>query len=352
MAKLSVFGAGLVSYFERPGSPEESYTAGVGKVRRVFDTAWNDRWTFIQGLLGWSQILEGNLGKKYIQRVPPQPYKDIRRVFPNDEDEVSPEQYWLFPTQLESVQGIGPRGKQSNDIFFYEKARITVTYESLTYTPYSDEYTRNKGWLDQNGNPSDLFIARPGSVPYAYPFRYISRSYQPTAEYLTLPYGQLLWADDGSPAATGAGKIIPTMEVHYTWHMVPSSLNNVSNQVTHIFNHVGKVNKYEFDNCPPGTLLLTAVESKPYRLIGGGYLNDLTFKMKYFNATNIMGVPENKGHNHFLKFSQLSIRDLPPGTIGLVPGSTYKYELLSSDGTLTGRRVYDEINFTTLFQIE
>ncbi len=351
MAKLPVPTLGIYDLFEFPGSPEESFTTGIGRVRRVFLCEWEDRWVVAQGLMGWAEILPGELDFEYIHRVPPHSYKDITRIVPTDEDNNALQQNWLFATQLESITGVAPRGLNSNDVGYYEKAKITVTYESLTYDPHSDEYAENKGWLDLHGNPCDLYITTFGSGPggttldAALPVRYISRTFHPTAEYLTLPYGQLLWADDGTPAATGAGKIIASMEVQYTWHQVPSSINNVSSQITRIFNHLGKVNKYTFDFFPPGTLLLTAVETKPYRQIGGGYMSDITFKMKYFNASSSLGVPTNKGHNHFLKFNSIGL----PAFGNLT--NSYDYVLLTSNGLDTGRRVYDEYDFSFLFLV-
>src|SRR5262249_50088726 len=68
------------------------------------------------------------------------------------------------------------------------------------------------------------------------------------------------------------------------------------------------VNDRPFDDNPMDTLLLLAAEVKPYRLVSGTRVCDITYKMKYFQCIK----PSNgrpylppQGHNHFLRYSTL-----------------------------------------------
>jgi len=336
-----------ITYKERPGSPEESYANGIGTCKRTFDVAWTQRWEFAQQMLGYSQRLNSGTGG-YISRKVPEAYKDIARVAYSDIEGQFKSEYWLYAQSLDSIQGIKPIEKNANDVGTYDKARMTFTYSSLTYNVHTDDDCRNgvgaahTRFVDANGNPSDVY--REGTA--ARIARYITRQVQPTSEHLQLPFGQMLWADgSNTPAVNGIAKTVPGMEVIYTWHQVPSQMLNVTSQISQLYNKIGTVNKYDFDYCPPGTLLLTAIETKPYRIIGGGTVSDIVFKMKYTNHFDASGTITNKGHNHFIHFTTFVVEG---GTID--PIKSYRYDLLTSNGNATtGRKVYNESDFIDLF---
>jgi hypothetical protein len=355
-----------VGYTERPGSPQESYVNNEGKVTRVFDVRWDSRGLFYDSLLGYSQVAY-NRGQPYVSRVPPITYFDDQTNEP-----------WLYATSIERVEGVGfpsstfQRGQtlvDNNNIYQYEIARITVGYQALTYRVMDDKRMLNQATLiddvdgvtyaipaatDAYGNPDESSL-----------LRYVSRHIQPNTEYLRLPGGQMKWATNTSggntnvsSGALGMGKIISTAEIQYTWHQVPIIPD-------HIYKYVGCVNNDGYltsqgtlldmptgpppfsDNCPgldqprnfaPGTLLLTGIELKPYRQITGHYAYDITYRMKFFSALLADGTLYNpeRGHNYFLRWQG---------------GSNYGYELLTADGTVGGRTIYDAKLFANLFRL-
>lgn len=402
MATLSKYvgperGVATISYVERPGSPRESYSQqGGARVQRIFDVSWEDRWYFCRALLGFS-LTNGAGSLNYITRITPEPYPGAGRVVGG-----SDETYWLFAHAIESIEPIGPGGKDisqatpgmptrvtrdADNTFTYQKARITVSYESAPYKiiPTSDFLRLDSvkasnttiGSLIKSVDltPVQQFLSiDPRSTTNFFPdesclARYVSRHVQPTAEHLTLPFGQMLYQPDAplppgqkaSPAINGIGRIIPNMELQYIWHQVPAVPN-------HILKYLGTVNLTEFVDRTPsldpnysnnlgksyavGTLLLVAIEVKPYRQITGAFAYDIVYRMKHFSALKPPKPPAllptlfdpEKGHNYFIRFK--NIGTLPDGTEGPV----YQYELLNTSFDAGNQPNGIPVFYSTYFQ--
>ncbi len=346
MPVLSTAG-GNVTYSERPSSPTESYRGQMYTVQRVFDVAWGDRWTFALALLGDSQVLtdpDAPYGV-FLSRKIPQGYKT--QVLGPDTGA-----RWMFPVSIDSMEPIGADlGYDANDVAQYTRgdakhagARITVTYEGTHYKVLSDSEMTTAGYTqqdprtgDENLDPTDTTVY-PDESSLA---RYCSVFVQPMAEYLSLPFNALRWAElndkanndpgmaaalgnvaqdatksyPGSPVTNSYGRIIPSTEVNITWHMVPKVPKAM-------YTALGKVNAAPFNDpygrftALPGQLLLTNAELKPYRWIGGKYLFDISYKFKLFkpvpepgdpgyDATNDpfnQSIPGFITNNHFLHF--------------------------------------------------
>ena len=202
MAYLNVPGAAAIWYSERPDSPSESYAGGVGKARRVFDVRWTDRLKFLSRMLGYSEpVYFSNGNFSHVKRTPPVAYPPItitsnRRIG----QYIEPSEYWLHATSVDNIEPVGidrsplerrPPGRASDlvvetrdadNMFTHALARITLSYEALPYRVVTDDGMKSLGFYASD-------------APFEYSFyRYVSRTAQPHAEHLTLPFGVLRWA--------------------------------------------------------------------------------------------------------------------------------------------------------------
>lgn len=330
----------------------ESYSSQTGRASVVYDVPWADRWDFCTLMLGYSQVSTASDGTRYVSRVPPQPYTGAERYqFTGDTDK---KKYWLWATSVESIEGQSPRGLDLNGFPEFDFARIKINFETLSYRVYSDQEMISIGdtrsGIAQNIPDEGKRLSR-----------FVTRFAQPASEYLQLPFGRYKWA--GGPKSgqyvTGAqlGLIIPTQEVVFIWHQVPRtasqygppaySVPRLAREALGTINHAdfpASVGTSGLVTYPKGTLLLTSIETKPYKWIGGQYYVDITYKMKYLNAvdprTNQTYSPA-RGHNHFLQMTSSGDG---------VTHNDYAYHLVSHDGTDTGLKVYRERNFNDLFR--
>lgn len=335
----------------------ERYSGNTAQVSIEYGVAWLDRWMFCLHLLGYAEILEDpGSQKKYISRQLPQGYYGtIFTIDPGGDKDPHPT--WLWANHIENMVGMGPLGYDNNGAPLYKEARITVIYESISYRLATDAQLI-KGDSTLPGYPEIPDEAKKLG-------RYITRFVQPSADYFALPHGRFYWATGSAPflhaPVTGAqlGFVIPYQEVVYIWHQVPrvKKLNDIAPPAyavpSVIKTALGSVNKTAFDNgrFEPGTLLLTSVEIKPYRWIGGNYYADITYKMKYLNAVKpFANPPENynpaRGHNYFLQMPVSPSSDPNTGD-----GFTdFEHHLLTHNGQETGIKVYRETDFHDLFR--
>lgn len=355
-----------IEYRERPDSPKESYSGNTGKCSRTFDVAWTDRLFFLQGMMGWSEPVFGNTGTfQYIKRVQPVGYPAVV-VGDNKASlwgKVEASNYWLYATAIDSIEPLGidrsdrellrrntregveftVNTKTDEDIFKHHTARISLSYEALPYRVADEAAMRSLGFIDETGQIDESTM-----------WRYVSRTIQPSSEHLTLPFGRMKW-DASAPtglantvATNQTGRIIPSMDIVYTWHQVPGIPD-------HAFSMIGSINSVVINDWSPGsgkawsyaagTLLFTGMELKTYRMATGIYCNDVIYRMKYFSAvephTGELYAPP-RGHNHFLAFH---------GITGTAPlDYKYSYQKLV-DGSSTGRGVYQEQDLRKLFTL-
>lgn len=373
--KMAKFGG--VTYTELPGSPQEGYSGGQGKITRTYLCAWNDRWKFASALLGRSIVATSPAtntfpsGRKFIKRQLPDGYA----VNVNTGDVTGTGNAWLYATGVDRIEGIGvPQRavgsasavlKDDADNYLYEKAKLTVQYESILFTVHTDaEMIDPAGVLLPDGSKFTGYRTIGTGVVSGVTeklidesscLRYVSRHVQPTVEHVRLPFGKMLWTSDSKPAVNGVGKLVSTQEVQFTWHATPKvPINNIGqilgkvNQNTFTDTTPGGYGKYAY---PPWTLLLVAAEFKPYRQIGGTYVADVTYRMKHVLNTTVYGdgafvAGSYLGHRGFIRFT---------GT-----GATAQYDIQTmrtTGSTLDGsvptktRYVYDAADFTKLFDI-
>jgi hypothetical protein len=342
-------------------SPISSWAWDSARLTRVVDVDWTDWFQYVSQSIGYSELKVLNNRYRYISRTTPQP--DF-------------EYPWLYCTAVPHVEGVGPRGKtlgESEDILFrpfgsgleedleenevgmpnvgdatnnirneidfkelepgaviYDIARLTVQYEALSYSIKEDVEVTGL-----NGAPDEGLLKR-----------YIVRTYHPAGQFVTIPLGQLHWVETGQPPVTyPQPKIVPFVELGYTWIQVPGiPLPNIKAAL-------GTVNNAPFDinnpNIPGGyaigTLLFSACDIRPIRQPQAPFLQndtqlvyDIHYRFKYLPNTDLQSGNFDYGHNYFL-------RRIPPG-------NQINYELITDTGLSGGRRVYPFSDFTNLFR--
>lgn len=252
-----------------------SYVGQKAKLTRTFEVdPWSDWPFFVQGMVGYSTLTQ-KAGKYYIHRVRPDAYPLVKTNGTT----------WLMAREVTSVEGRTPTGWQADTALgLYATARVNISYESVSYKLLSDdEMLSNQGQQGKNGNPDESFLTR-----------YVTRTLAPTGEYLQLPRGTHQWLSDGAIADQSLGRIINKYDLVYTWHEVPCLPSAV-------WSALGQINSTVFDGFAVETLYLLAIEVKPYRLVSGDSVYDITYRMRYFE-------PETgKGHKYFLRYAGSSL---------------------------------------------
>jgi len=346
MPEVQIKGGPKITYYERPGSPKESYAGDTFKASRIFDVPYTLRWAFIKLMLGSAKLSNDN--KTILRSLPDQYYvwfdgtalgmSGLAKTF-------------MVANALEGIECLGQQKSWASggsgsllDVAFYDVARITIGYESVTY-----------------------FVKGDSEVSTEYSLkRYVTTFRQPSAEFLTLPFGAFKWvemnADDKTvkydysvnppqPAGvrvTGSnGKILAASEIILIHHRVPSIPKAIKT-------HIGCVNKYDWPemNAFKGQLLLTNVELKPFKWLEEQRLYDITFKMKFLDPDPQAAIEgkDARGHNHFLQFFPVdTTTDVGAQSVNSLLQGKQSYKLITHDGTPTGKTVYEYKDFKDLF---
>lgn len=325
-----------VTYYERPGSPQESYTGDVFRARRTFDVPYPQRWVFIKFMLGTASI-EGTATANTIVRQKPDQYYVYYGS--NGGPNYGSAKSFMVATGLESIECLGQQilydslGTGSKlQTSYYDIARIVINYESVTY------------------RVEPLVSSQSVVVDEYHLSQFTTVFKQPTAEFLSLPFGAYKWVEfdkAGKPlvdsvskepkgilVAGAQGKIISASEVVVIHHKVPGIPAAIKT-------HIGSVNLFDWPEIGAlkGQLLLTNVELKPYRWLEDQRLYDITFKMKFFDPEPGKTNPEQpttepRGHNWFLQHFPVSKNtDLKlPGAIARVLQGSQSYKLITHNG--------------------
>jgi hypothetical protein len=386
---------GPVTYNELINSMTSQYVNGELILKRDFLTPWDTRWVFARKMLGYHYLATNSGGTTYIRRIIPQFFNPL-----GIDDFTNPAEQFkmMFCSSMESMDPVRPKewdATYKEGVNLY--AKVSFTYRYPTYSIFSDievteDYTRNpdpifgstiadvKRLTTETISREIIYPQDPDPTPQViteiFPFschlfRYISKQIQPSAQHLVLPYGRFYFVDGNgagqrTPATNVTTKLISKTEVIYTWHWVPTSDITGNSQVKKIQRYIGSVNQYAFDGYPPQTLLFTAINSRPFRQVGGHYTTDIELRMTYFevleryrkpNGFIIPLINDDKavGHNYFLRFSSSEIfKRLEAGTatpdeIAEWLNLGYRYDLLTHDGTSDGRRLFQPKDFYDLF---
>ncbi len=345
---------GPVEYDEVPmGSPTYALARGQHKVERTFIVKWSDRDAFLKCTLGFPYLVTTNESAPYngfVQRFMPLSTQDLT------DPDATADTPWLLASAVTRMEGKGARGfiDASTFIPVYEKAQITLLFESSTYKHYTDAQ------MPTLNAPNGTRVIVEGFVPTpAQAFslrRYITKIRKPSAEFIQLPRGFMNWAYDNPTFAQlltlppradfATAQLQASLEIQWTWHEVP-----FVPEASRLY--IGYVNQFPVtdgkDTYNAETLLLLSADIKPYRTAAGAFVNDITYRCKYFE-------PEpGKGHNHFLRyeasFNRLTRQRIT--TTGysstvtaprVIPGTTTLVNTL-----LVPKNVYPSADFANLF---
>lgn len=337
-----------ITYYERPGSPQETYAGDTFRAKRIFDVPYTQRWAFIRYMLGSAKLTTD--GKTIERSIPDQYFVYFQGT--DNAYEGTPKSF-MIATTLEGIENLGQQkdwiiGQQGSllNVAFYDMARITIGYESVTYWVKTDA---------EMNRQTEYNLKR-----YTTVFR------QPSAEFLSLPFGAFKWVElnpNGSvkydtsvnppiPAGirvTGSnGKIVAASEIILVHHKVPGIPKAIKT-------HIGTVNKYDWPEIGAlkGQLLLTNVELKPFKWFEDQRLYDITYKMKFLDPDpegSKANPNQPRGHNWFLQFFPVdTTTNVANSNIDTLLQGKQEYKLISSDGTPTGKTVYEYMDFKLLF---
>lgn len=347
MGILNLAGVGVFPYFERPGSPNEQYSGDTFRATRIFDVPWYARWAFISYMLGTPKLV----GKSIISRELPDQYYAF--FGGNAANAATPKAFMIANSlngieclgqQSETLAGVGPGTKISYCL--YDWARITIGYESVTY----------------NVKPDAEIGASEGNEYSLKRFTTVFR--QPTAEFLTLPFGAFKWVEldnngkeiidkktglpTGIRVSGSNGKIVAAAEIILVHHKVPGVPDAIKT-------HIGSVNLEDWVEigAKKGQLLLSNVELKPYRWLNEKRVFDITFKFKFMDpdpAASLLNPTMPRGHNWFLQHFPVATDSKPGADLNDLLQGDPKYKLMTHNGTLKGRTVYEYKSFKDLFK--
>ena len=293
--EASVPGAGRVKYYElsTPG-PQQSYVARAWRAERTFMVWPYERaWWFAAWLVGWSEIPDAVRGLYQAgpRRVPPQPYP-----FDNP---------WTqrplgYATEIQKVEGCQPDGNKfattmppgaNINAGNYAFAKVTAVYSAVPYRVVGDaEMPKVAARAVGAAFDAGAALTEPDESTLQ---RYVHRSLAPSARHLQYPAGTMTWeAEAGDPEEVTTqtiGRMLPYVDVNYTWHKVPAVPKAV-------FTHIGCVNEHTFDDQLGQTMLLLGVDIQANRQVIGSRDFDIGYRMRFFDGG------ETKHHNYFLRF--------------------------------------------------
>lgn len=215
----------------------------------------------------------------------------VRRHLP----EPNPFYPWMAAVEAEVIEPIGipfrlPTGLMDYFTNTYPptpltkgQARVAVTFRAVPY-----EFRLSDGFAD--GDPDRELC------------RYVIRNPIPQAEATQIGGNTFSWANNPvdnplQPIPEAGAKVLPTVELRYTWVMVPGLPRSLTN-ATELDTFLGRVNSHRFDTrsllqlrdpmsgvpigITPGTWLYLALEATDiYFTPGGTQVRDLTIIGSY-----------------------------------------------------------------------
>ncbi len=365
----------IVPFVEDINTQDFSFSGNSFVMKRTFYCSWKQRFLFTMGFMGESIIVNKDTLFPIIRRTVSNAYASLHDYRPGAGGSRS----FLYPIGIESIKGISATPKAEyvklnnlpsdtrvqgriDDNDLYRLAKVTFNYDATTYKILSDAqldnstptYTFRSKAIPSN--PGLFTTVTGGTNASSEQNRYVTKIVQPMTEVLRLPVGYYNWVEGlekfnvvvskpKSAADPGNSKIIASQEITYVWHQVPALTQpwetenqwlykdrpEVGNQglspelIGACYTHLGSVNARWFDGYPPGTLLLMAIEARPYKWITGHRYYDYTFRMKFFNPQDDFDINEKVivtdsagnniqsrldsvpysyvGHNYFLRFT-------------------------------------------------
>lgn len=249
-------GANEIEYTEIPNYTEGWRSTDNSQAVRILECGWNNRYRFVQDLLGWSDYDSGSIITRYIPEQHPDPDLDT-----------------FYAVEAQLIGGVGVPDIDDDDFIrfldkvptdpipaqlVYGRARYQVTYRQFDYDIFADEDIATE--LE----------------------RYVSRYYNFSIESVTLPGNTFEFTSDSQKIPELAPIVFPLVELTYVWRQVPDPYPSAT-----ITAALGKVNNAAFDvNFSPTvyvaeSLLLIGADVKSYWSVGGRFSWDITYKFSY-----------------------------------------------------------------------
>lgn len=276
---------------KNPPSPEYMFGPGANRVRRVLEFPWSRRHDAPAMFTGFPEIKQDVLGARWLSRSLPDALPDFKGKQLDGEQST-----FLYATSIESLVGIAPTGKTDVDgIAEYQRARMSLVYESLTYGVKSDARMMI--------TPLDQLFGRTDESSLE---RFVTLALKPAAEFIALPRGIMQWATNPTTRIDFASsKLLQFIEIHLIWRQVPvipvASITHVAcvNRDPFV---IGSNNEYQSITFPPETLLLLNADTTRYRLPSGHSVFDINYRLKHISAFDKKGVRAT--HNKFLRYKE------------------------------------------------
>lgn len=231
---------------------------GGGRGVMIQDVTYNDLKKKIREILGYTTTDGAGL-KRFLPKAHP--------LFP-----------WLFASRISQVQGFGSPTLESSDVLEtlevaafdeyarYPKYRLTIEFEPRPYVLCNDDLIENtltKSWTDADGTVI-------GPKIYAEEWkRFVDIDFQGASQYLTAKRGQFKFRVGGgnelNGKEAGEGQVrmaYPKSTVIYRWFQVP--YEHVIHARSYIVAGLGRVNQFEWDGWPAGTLSYKDFKTRKY----------------------------------------------------------------------------------------
>src|SRR5262245_47216590 len=257
---------------EDGSSPEYNLSWERASSRLTFLVAGDDMVQAVGEALGYSWVSPSGKLRRWLPEYDPNfPWLVAKKLVP-------PYRGIRYERSEDPGTGYGP-------VNIYKKAQLTFEYGFRNFDEFSD---------------ADLDATYGGDEF----FRYTTMTMTPAADYVSLAAGAVRWAPEASPhplrtrAAsdpddpqlhTGPGALLPfstgrveyTQTVVYKWFQVPFSTYRPGSILDQVFQiAVGRVNKYDFDGFPAGTLLLESIQPEWVRAPTGEFYWNFEYHMK------------------------------------------------------------------------
>lgn len=259
-------------------SPVEAWAPNQSRANRTIRTAWDFRKQAVWDFLGYTEVVIGTSGTKYLSRTVPHNYPG--------EDKI-----WC--TDIPRIVGSGPIGQTGLDstmLAAYTYAELTLTYTASLYNHLTDAEMVAAGYVNAEGEISEG-VALQNSFG-----RYVIYKSKPGIRQLVLNRSAVKRSDTGAPLLEGVPVPVPYEDIELTWLQIPEAALN-----TAVWGETqGCLNDDTFLGRDAETLLMEAPEIIRREGLFGAASYDVVFRMRYYPQFDYGTPPTARGWNYIL----------------------------------------------------
>lgn len=309
------------NYYESRETGKSSFATGNSQITRVFFCRFDQAYAFVDAVLGYSLLMSNA----------PNGYK-IQRELPDQHPIVTT----FYASEVASVEPLGTPSQDTSkgNLGTFPIAKVTAIYRPTDYAVLAD---------DAIGTITVGDATIPNELE-----RYVSvnRSYQQT-EFLTVN-GMLKFVESGRVINAPPGMVVGAYIETLKWVEVPAKTDDpfTPPNDTSLTACVGKVNTLEFNGHPAGTVLMLPPETKMVTpklsasvLFTSSYIWEISmpFLIKDFGVNP--NYEEEMGHFYLYDI------------VGPEPSKNPGWDLVTTDGTITGNRLYQAADLNKVWHI-